>query len=444
MFNSYIDPGVSLSSLSHPLFYLAYMKRVFFIILLISINATLFSQVFKPTLKTNREKVYRHTINNTITKNLSIPLGDSSEETWRDALQALELLGYHNPRIDSLVADAMDQIDGRTISFQRALLELAYTNYPGQFYQPVKLLLLQAQDPKIFAMCAAYILHSPHAANDANFLSITTKQKLQEFPDNPILQQLLYHVNNFKTKQPYPSIHSFLKKDYLPGKVLMISFQRKNRNYPGLVMVRARDGNFVKDTSGNFFSVPQLARSISNLPPYLTNGSTPEGIFRMKGFDQSKLSFIGPTKNIQMTMPFEKDPAHFFNNPAITDTSWHMEQYKKLLPAEFKNYYPILQSFYAGKAGRSEIIAHGSTVNPMYYLNEPYFPLTPTQGCLSTKELWNEMNGTRTESDQHKLVNAVMSGGGADGYAIVINIDDEQKPVTLNDVLPFLKRAGHK
>lgn len=54
------------------------------------------------------------------------------------------------------------------------------------------------------------------------------------------------------------------------------------------------------------------------------------------------------------------------------------------------------------------------------------------------------MNGSRTESDQHKLVNAIMSGGGADGYAIVININNEERPVTINDILPFLERAGQK
>lgn len=420
------------------------MKRIFFISILINFYSDIFSQtVFKPALKSNREKVYRHTINNTITKNLLIPLGDSSEETWKDAFQALELLGYHTPRIDSIVTNAMEQVNGRTISFQRALLELAFTNYPGQFYQQVKLLLMQAHDPRIFAMCAVYILSS-HANSDANFLSVTTKQKLKELPDDPILQQLLYHINNFKEYKPPPPIFKFFKQDYLPGNVLLISIQRKNRNYPGLVLIRGNNGRFIKDTSGNIFSVPQLARSISNLPPYLSNGNTPEGIFRMKGFDQSKLSFIGPTKNIQLTMPFEKDPSHFFNNSTIRDTSWNIDQYKRLLPPEFKNYYPLLQSFFAGKAGRSEIIAHGSTVNPMYYLTQPFFPLTPTQGCLSTKELWNEMNGSRTESDQHKLVNAIMSGGGADGYAIVININNEERPVTINDILPFLERAGQK
>jgi hypothetical protein len=36
-------------------------------------------------------------------------------------------------------------------------------------------------------------------------------------------------------------------------------------------------------------------------------------------------------------------------------------------------------------------------------------------------------------------VDAVKSAGGANGYCVVIEIDDQQKPVSLKDILPFLK-----
>jgi hypothetical protein len=40
------------------------------------------------------------------------------------------------------------------------------------------------------------------------------------------------------------------------------------------------------------------------------------------------------------------------------------------------------------------------------------------------------------------LINAIAKAGGPYGYAIVINIDDKAGPVTLNDILPYLKLAG--
>ena len=100
---------------------------------------------------------------------------------------------------------------------------------------------------------------------------------------------------------------------------------------------------------------------------------------------------------------------------------------------------PLYESFYAGKAGRTEIIAHGTTINTDYYRNQSFYPLTPTQGCLCTREIWSTVNGKRVESDQQKLVDALKVAGGANGYCMVIEIDDQQKPVSINEILPYLK-----
>ena len=43
-----------------------------------------------------------------------------------------------------------------------------------------------------------------------------------------------------------------------------------------------------------------------------------------------------------------------------------------------------------------------------------------------------------------KLSNAIAKAGGPYGYAIVINIDDKQEPVSIEDIIPFLKLAMQK
>ncbi len=219
----------------------------------------------------------------------------------------------------------------------------------------------------------------------------------------------------------------------------MYSIQRKNRNYPGIVMVRDSNGLFIKNDTGNIFFVQQLARSITDMPFYLTNGNTPQGIFRMLGFAVSKSPALGPTQNIQLTMPLETTIQQFLKDSSITDSVWTPELYEQLLPASFKKYHSLFQSYYASAIGRTEIIAHGTTINPAYYKGEPYYPYTPTQGCLCTKEIWSEADGKRLISDQQKLVDAVKKAGGPDGYLIVIEIDDQQKPVDINEILPYLK-----
>ena len=388
--------------------------------------------------------MYKNLVQNSINKNLSSPLTEATEEDWQGAFWALELLQYKSLWVNGRIDSAAELMHGRSESFQRATLELLYGNYPSKYYQHVKLLLMQTSNAKIFAMCAVYILNSRRAAEDVNFLSVKTKQQLLTDPDNPILQQLLYQVEQFGKPGPPVAIDALLQKNYLSGYVVVFSFQRKNRNYPGLVMVRDAQGNFIKDSTGNYFSVPQLARSSSSLPGYLTNGNTPEGIFRMKGYDVSSNGFIGPTVNVQLTMPFEKNANHFYADSSITDTSWNIQNYRRLLPKELREYYPLYQSYYAGKAGRTEIIIHGTTINPAYYTSAPYFPLTPTMGCLTSKEIWDEETGKRVESDQQKLINAMIPAGGAQGYAIVINIDDEEKPVLLYDIVPIIEKAQRK
>jgi hypothetical protein len=94
--------------------------------------------------------------------------------------------------------------------------------------------------------------------------------------------------------------------------------------------------------------------------------------------------------------------------------------------------------------GRNEIIAHGTTIDPAYYKNKTYYPLTPTEGCLCTKEIWNDNTGRLKESDQQKLVDAITQAGGPYGYAIVINLDDQQKAVDPSEIAVFLPLVNQK
>ena len=418
--------------------------KFFFAFLTMLASTQLFAQYDVPlytsyTTEAARAKMNERLIKNSITKNLLLPLSDSTEENWEDAFDAMEVMNYHAPFVQSKVEAAFDSIGVRSVSFQRALMELAYANYPGKFIMQTNVLLEETTDPKIFAVCAEYLLQ--HKKTDAE-KQILSKKLLEKFTDtaykNPVLFMLSTRLKSADVNQQ--PVHEVLKdivsKNFLPGQIVMYSFQRKNRDYPGMVLIRNADGNFVRDSSGNLFHLPQLARSISNLPGYLRNGNTPQGIFKMFGFGVSMSNFIGPTANVQMGMPVELSIQKFFDDSTILDSAWTIGWYQKLIPKKLQSYLPLYDSYYAGLAGRSEIIAHGTTIEPDYYAGKPYFPLTPTQGCLCTKEIWN---GKRLESDQQKLVNGLLEAGGANGYCVVIEIDDKQAPVAIKDLLPYLK-----
>jgi hypothetical protein len=390
------------------------------------------------TTESARAKMNERLIKNSITKNLLLPLSDSTEENWQDAFDAMEVMNYHSPFVESKVYAAFDSIGIRSASFQRALLELAYTNYPGKFIMQTNVLLEETSDPKIFAICAEYLLQ--HKKTDIE-KKILAKKLLEKFTDtaykNPVLFMLSTRLKSaqINTRPAHEILKEILNKRFLPHQIVMYSFQRKNRDYPGLVLIRNADGNFVKDSLGKIFHLPQLARSISDLPGYLRNGNTPQGIFKMYGFAVSMSNFIGPTANVQMGMPVELTIPKFFDDSTILDSTWTIDWYQKLIPKKLQNYLPLYESYYAGLAGRSEIIAHGTTIDPNFYSGKPYYPLTPTQGCLCTKEIWS---GKRLESDQQKLINGLLKAGGANGYCVVIEMDDKHAPVTIKDVLPYL------
>ncbi len=404
-----------------------------------------FSQVFvKSTLKANREKMVQNLLQHSINENLSQALTDSTEADWQSAFTALEFLQYQSPWVTERIDQACEELGTRTIPFECALLQLLHGNYPNRYYAQVRSLLTQTADVKVFAMSASYILKTPLGATDIPFLLEKTKQISAQNPNNPVLEQLLFDINTYLQPYAIPNIAGLFKPYYLPGQVLVLSFQRKNRDFPGLVLVRDTNGNVIRRPDNQYFSVPQLARSSNNMPGYISNGNTPEGIFRMQGTDVSRNGFIGPTGNVQLTMPFEKTPAHFYADSTKKDTTWDLNDYRKLIAEGLKDYYPMYQSYYSGKSGRTEIIIHGTTINPSYYIGRPFYPLTPTMGCLSSKEIWNEQTGFLMESDQQKLIEAIKTAGGAKGYVIVINLSDEERPVELKDILTFMESARDK
>lgn len=393
------------------------------------------------TTESARENLKERLIKNSITKNLLLSLTDSTEENWQDAFDAMEVMEYNTPFTRSKVHAAFDSAAKRSVLFQRALLEVGYTNYPAQFHLQTKELLSETLDPRIFAMCAEYLVQSK---NDSTLKRHILATLFEKFGDsvfiNPVLNMLQNRLQTPRMGKEISSrevLKGILNKNFLPNQIVMYSFQRKDRDYPGMVLLRNANGDFIKDSLGNIFHIPQLARSITNLPGYLRNGNTPQGIFKMYGFGVSMSSFIGPTANVQMGMPVELSLQKFFNDSTISDSIWTIDRYQKMIPQKIKDYLPLYQSYYAGLIGRTEIIAHGTTIDPKYYLGKSYYPLTPTQGCLCTKEIWD---GKRLESDQQKLINGLLKAGGANGYCVVIEIDDKHAPVTINDLVPYLPK----
>jgi hypothetical protein len=144
-----------------------------------------------------------------------------------------------------------------------------------------------------------------------------------------------------------------------------------------------------------------------------------------------------------MIMPFEFGWKKFFFDrwqPSMDS----LELYLQLLPSSWRNYQPMMESWWAGKIGRTEIIAHGTTIDPEYFKGKPFYPLTPTLGCLCAKELWNTTNGHLLLSEQFNLITAFLSTAGTTGYLYVINVDDQERPVSRGEVESWINQFEKK
>lgn len=376
-----------------------------------------------------------------ILNNIKESLPDTDNQyDFQSAFWPMELILYKTDYVRERLAYAFTKADSCTTEFQRGLVEVSYTNWPDAFRKQVATLMKHTDSPAVFAICAEYLWRGGKHPEEKIAINALLKQKFEAMQDNPVLMMLKQRLDE-EAPPPLPSLTDIFSEQFAPGLTVMYSFQRNDRDYPGLAIVRKPDGQFVRDSSGKIFSIPQLARSITDLPFYLTNGNTPQGIFRMSGFAVSSSRFIGPTTNIQLSMPYEIKVDSFLISPAPNDTDWNLVSYKNLLPKSWQQYNPVYQSYYAGKCGRTAIIAHGTTIDQDYYKGQIYYPQTPSQGCLCAHEVWSPATGQRLESDQQKLDDAVRQAGNGIGYAVVIDLGDKKSPVKLEEILPYILKA---
>jgi hypothetical protein len=364
------------------------------------------------------------------------------EEAWEGAFWGMGLARYRSPITDEAVLKGHFSAESLSVSFRRALLEVTYTLYRGELQDQVSRILMNTGEEKLFAMAALHLLREK-PGGDAPTLRTLMRKRFPGWREHPILVSLSYDLDSFAQRASYvhPPLVDILKHRLSPAAPAVFSFQRTDRRWPGLVVVRDGSGRFLRNNDGSLFCVPQLALAASNLPGYLTNGNTPQGVLSIQGFLSVTNLFIGPTETIQLVLPFEAPVHAYFHCTETRDTVWTERLYAQLLPESWRGFTPAFEAFRAGKAGRTEIIAHGTTIDPEFYRGEPCYPNTPSQGCLTALEVWSSTTGKNCSSDQQTLVEMLRKHQAEGGYFYVVNLDDRKSRVTLDEVEGDIFRA---
>ena len=388
---------------------------------------------------------------------LALPPGPEADEKIPAALSAAAHFNVERELVRERLLALLPSSHEKSPAYQRGLLSVAHTLYAKDVAPWIPDLLPRIKTPREFAIGAYTLLRANDTQTQRAWLSDRMRENFPDWANEPRLQALNRRlaVGSLDDLSRRPPLVDLLAAPIVTGYPVVFSFQRRDRERMGMALVRGADGRFVRNADGSYFNIAQLAMARTNLPGTITNGNTPQGLFVIIGTGTATNRWIGPTPYLESMLPVEA-PVALFNQPQLRDVAqepnadarfavnkreWTEAQYTRFLPPSWRDYFPIKEAFLAGHAGRDEILAHGNTVNSAYYQGENFFPSAPSAGCLVAMEYWSKDDGTLVHSDQLALVKAFVSGGSDVGYLVVVEIDDQPRPVVLADVIEAVVAA---
>lgn len=388
-------------------------------------------------LKENRDNFKKELIQSAKNVFNSTP-EDGTEKQWISTWRELELVLYKSDFVLDGLGKAAKYLPESSRKFQRAFIEAVITFYPDKFYKEIMDLYQSTKSTSVFSIAAYYLAKHPTLPLQNETIVHEIETRFPNYENITELRYLAFDLSNDPDSLVKPPLEDLLGNKFQEGKTIIYSIHRKDRRYHGITIIKGPDGKFVRDDSGKIAAIPQLAISTSGIPGYLSQGNTPQGVFSVVGFYVSPTASIGPSPCVLTRIAHEVSTKVFYHGKA-SSKKWILKDYKDLLPDSWKNYLPIYESFYAGKAGRKLMVMHGSTDDLSFYKDQLFYPITPSKGCLTTKEIWDENNGKLNESDQVKLMNTFFSTKQLYGFLVVVELDNKKEPVTLEEVLPVIK-----
>lgn len=293
------------------------------------------------------------------------------------------------------------------------VFESVFACFPNQFVSEMqKIAENESENEKIFATAVNYLSQNNVAVN----YLLESKFKTS---NHPIIQSLRNQFQSSYHPIFYGDLVRLMNYNKAKNIKFLYSIQHKDRNKVGKVFIQSENGFLAKE-NGKVILIDQLARSATNLPMYITNGNTPVGLCRINSLAKSENVFIGPTVTFVTFLPFECEASLFYNSKV---TDFTLENYLDFFPKKLRNNTLLQQTFWAGKAGRSEIHFHGTTIDPNLYIGKEFYPQTPSMGCLCSNETWDK-EGNLIESSQQKLVSTWLRTPSEKGYAYVLELQE--------------------
>src|SRR5882757_6951342 len=97
-----------------------------------------------------------------IGRNFSLPLDSNTEDKYLSACWAVSQFLFDSPEVGRGFNTLFAGYDSLSYDTKKALLEAVYAVTPRQYIPAVQAVLEKETDPKLFAMCAAYVYRCEH------------------------------------------------------------------------------------------------------------------------------------------------------------------------------------------------------------------------------------------------------------------------------------------
>jgi hypothetical protein len=380
------------------------------------------------------------------------PMTDAYEGYWRELLWTTAVVEPQEPFVDETVSTMIRQSTGPVLTAaQERLVKGAmqvgtqlYLSEPTAYPQIAAALaqtLEQSQKSEWVAMALSALARASNSEAQLQQWRDHTRQRFPQWQTDPHLYTTLRDLQELDTAAPLPPLADLLAWTIAPGEAQMYVFCRPDRGVLCRAVVRDGDGEFLK-RYGELWSVPLLLRSLHHLPWNFTRGETPQGIYRIEGTRAPDLSVFrayGQFPLVMLFVPYEAGVEAFLPQQPGT-LQGGLTAYQTLLPPTWRDYFPIQQTYWAGRLGRSLFRIHGSGEDPGFFTNNADFPASagwnPSIGCLTALELY-DAQGRLVRADMPDILNAlVVASGRADfsGYLTVVDVPGGSEPVSLEQI----------
>ncbi|GAB4461332.1 MAG: hypothetical protein OHK0037_10160 [Elainellaceae cyanobacterium] len=372
------------------------------------------------------------------------PLTDAHAAYWRSLLWTTAIVEPSEAYVDTAVARlAAYAAQPDLTTAQRAVVEMAhqvgtqlllsnpaaFPRVAAQFRQTLE----TSADPRWVAIALSALAHSPSTPADRQQWGDRVRQRFPNWRQEPILETTLRDVAELDAPPLLPPLQDLLNWQIAPDQMHAYVLCPRDRTALCRLMVKDRSGEFVQQADGSPWSVPLLRRSLHGLRWNLTRGDTPQGIYRIEGVRSPSADTFrayGQFPRVNLYVPHEAGVREFL--PGQPGTVGAIAQYRALLPPSWRSYFPIYQSYWAGRIGRGLFRIHGSGENPAFFANSARFPhsygWSPAIGCLSALELYDE-SGNLQQGDMPAILQTLTQASGAAstseiaGYLVVVESD---------------------